>query len=105
MALVLLIIPWVGHSFVKAIELLLRENQEREVVASARAVATALQDRPGMLPRREAETADGQSTPGSQELQLLLAGLARSGLRIWVVDNKLRLVALAGSLDVPDAAA
>src|ERR1700675_4655811 len=51
-ALVLLVIPWVGYTYVKAMEKLLRENQEQQVVAAARAIATALQDRPKLLELR-----------------------------------------------------
>ena len=45
-ALVLLVIPWVGYTYVKAMEKLLRDNQEQQVIAAARGIATALQDRP-----------------------------------------------------------
>ena len=48
-ALVLLVIPWVGYNYVKTIERLLRDNQVQAVVANARAVATALQDRPRLI--------------------------------------------------------
>ena len=48
-ALVLLGIPWVGYTYVKAMEKLLRENQEQQVIAAARGIATALQDRPRLL--------------------------------------------------------
>ena len=95
-ALVLLVIPWVGYSYVTAVEQLLRENQQRQVVASARAVATALQDRPRLM---ELRADDAQ-----EQVRLLLDGLARSGLRIWVVDRKLDLVAVAGSLGTPGPA-
>lgn len=101
-ALVLLVIPWAGYSYVKAMEGLLRENQERQVVSAARAVATALQDRPRLIDLRDAAPTEGPTPPASaasEEVRLLLAGLARSGVRIWVVDGKLRLVAVAGSLE------
>jgi dedicated sortase system histidine kinase len=38
-------------------------------------------------------------TTASEEVRIILAGLARAGLRIWVVDSKLQLVATAGNLD------
>ena len=143
-ALVLLVIPWVGYRYVKAMERFLRENQETQIIATARGVATALQDRPRLLqlsgssakitgfkPEPEAQppvasvaapapeenppdTETGQpqpkplpppatpaaSTPSaSEEVRIILAGLARSGLRIWVVNTKLQLVATAGNLD------
>jgi two-component system sensor histidine kinase ChvG len=93
-ALVLLIIPWVGYTYVTAVERLLRENQQKQIVATARAVATALQDRPRLA--LGAGALDGAAT---EQVRLLLAGLARTGLRIWVVDRKLNLVATAGSLE------
>jgi dedicated sortase system histidine kinase len=134
-ALVLLIIPWVGYTYVKAMEKLLRENQEAQIIAAARGVATALQDRPRLLelrgpapkiteikaaepapPAEEALPVDPALAPpspvpapppvppvpaasASDEVRIILAGLARAGLRIWVVDIKLQLVATAGSLD------
>src|SRR5688572_29183939 len=48
-ALVLLVIPWVGYTYVQAMEKLLRQNQERQIVAAARGIAAALQDRPRLL--------------------------------------------------------
>jgi dedicated sortase system histidine kinase len=97
-ALVLLIIPWVGYAYVTAMEELLRANQQRQIVATARAVATALQDRPRL--GLGAGALEGAAT---EQVRLLLAGLARTGLRIWVVDRKLDLVATAGSLEAARA--
>jgi two-component system sensor histidine kinase ChvG len=137
-ALVLLVIPWVGYTYVKAMEKLLRENQEQQVIAAARGIATALQDRPRLLElrgpapkiteiKREPEpqpappeaAADPDApkplpppaAPASQiapvahapsasdEVRLIVTGLARAGLRIWVVDTQLQLVATAGDLN------
>ncbi len=139
-ALVLLVIPWAGYNYIKAMERLLRQNQEQQVIAAARGIATALQDRPRLLelhgPSRKiteikpdaapaaaeaaapapAENEPAKAEPemeppkplpppaavtpsASEEVRVILAGLARAGLRIWVVDGKLRLVATAGSLD------
>ena len=62
--LVLLALPWVGARYVNEMERFLLEGQERVLVATARAVATALHDRPQLLAavperddalRREAE--------------------------------------------------
>src|SRR5262249_61712290 len=103
-ALALLVIPWAGYSYVKAIERLLRENQQQQLVATARGVATALQDRPGFM----GTPADGAAVgarAATDQVQLLIAGLARPGLRIWVVDRKLWLVAVAGDLKGPLPAA
>jgi len=99
--LVLLVIPWVGYKYVKTMETLLRDNQVQAVVATARAVAAALQDRPRLLELRAPAIAGGAAAaprPVSEEIQLLMTGLARAGSRIWVVDSRLRLVAAAGSL-------
>jgi dedicated sortase system histidine kinase len=99
--LVLLVIPWVGYKYVKTMERLLRDNQVQAVVATARAVAAALQDRPRLLELRAPAVAGEAATaprPVSEEIQLLITGLTRAGSRIWVVDSQLRLVAVAGSL-------
>ena len=123
-ALVLLVIPWVGYTYVKAMETLLRENQEQQVIAAARGIATALQDRPRLLelhgptkklneikilpdiPPTEADTPTDvggtlkplplppppepavPQTKVSDEVRVILSGLARAGLRIWVVDSR-----------------
>ncbi len=101
-ALVLLVIPWVGYTYVKTMESLLRENQVQAVVASARAVATALQDRPRLIELRAPTVAEGSAAaprPVSEQIQLLVTALARPGSRIWVIDSRLRLVATAGNFD------
>jgi dedicated sortase system histidine kinase len=102
-ALVLLVIPWIGYSYVQAMERLLRQNQQQQIVSAARAVATALQDRPQLMELRSAPAE--RPTPAvlaaSEQVRLLLAGLARPGLRIWVVDNRLDLVAVSGDLAAP----
>ena len=59
-ALILLIIPWAGYSYIKATEQLLREQQERQLMAAARAVAAALHDRPRLATLRE-ESPDGEA--------------------------------------------
>ena len=134
-ALVLLVIPWVGYTYVKAMEKLLRENQEQQVIAAARGIATALQDRPRLLelqgPPKKINEIKGLQIPSpteaehtgeleppkplpsppappelappttkvSDEIRVIVTGLARAGLRIWVIDTKLQLVATAGNLD------
>jgi dedicated sortase system histidine kinase len=106
-ALVLLVIPWVGYSYVNAMERLLRQNQEQQLSATARAVATALQDRPQLMGLRAAAPAGGKPPAAgilSEQMQILLAGLARAGLRIWVIDSKLSLIGTAGDLGAPPPA-
>jgi dedicated sortase system histidine kinase len=102
-ALALLVIPWAGYAYVQAMEGLLRENQEQQLAATARTVAVALQDRPRLLALPAVSHAEGESgsAPMHEEARTLLAGLARPGLRIWVIDRRLKLVAAAGSLDAP----
>ena len=54
-ALVLLALPWAGALYVNEVERFLLEGQEQTLLATARAVATALHERPHLLrPEREA---------------------------------------------------
>lgn len=46
---VLFAIPWVGYQYVAQMEKFLREGQERALTGTARAVATALHDRPQLF--------------------------------------------------------
>ena len=48
-ALVLLVLPWAGLRYVNELERVLLAGQERALLATARAVATALHDRPQLL--------------------------------------------------------
>ena len=48
-------IPLVGVGYVREMEILLREQQEQNLLAAARAVATALNDRPAMRRQRALE--------------------------------------------------
>ena len=89
-ALVLAVIPLVGYLHVKQLEQLLREGQEQALLATARAIATALHDRPQLL-----EADEGQA---SDEMQLILKSLSRADSRIWIVDQQQRLLALSGDL-------
>src|SRR3954454_23908752 len=90
-ALVLALIPWVGYLHVKQMEALLREGQEQALLATARAIATALHDRPELLELRA-------GTPAAGEMELVVKSLARAESRIWIVDRQARLLALAGDL-------
>jgi hypothetical protein len=61
-------------------ERMLRENQEQQLIATARGVATALQDRPGLLvgaPGAPAESTATAAGAPSEHARLLIAGLAR----------------------------
>jgi two-component system, OmpR family, sensor histidine kinase ChvG len=90
-ALVLALIPWLGYLHVKQMEALLLEGQEQALLATARAIATALHDRPGLL-----ELSPGAAPPG--EMALILKSLGRAESRIWIVDQRQRLLAIEGDL-------
>ena len=98
-ALALLIIPWAGVSYVRSTADLLRQQQERQLRATATAIAAALHDRPRLAVLRE-ESQDGEAARA--EVRLLITGIARSGLRIWILDNRLQLVATAGDIAAAD---
>jgi dedicated sortase system histidine kinase len=101
-SLVLLAIPFVGYGYVREMERVLQAAQEQAVIATARAVATALHDRPRLLDRRaEADGAvysRGTTVAATHEIELIIRGLRRSGSRIWVIDQDRRLLVLEGSL-------
>jgi dedicated sortase system histidine kinase len=113
-ALVLLAIPLAGWSYLKEVERVLRAGQEQAVIATSRAVATALHDRPKLLdlraPTWENDDYGSATLPGDvrpvapdsraagEEIRLIVQGLGRSSGRIWVVDRKLNLLAIAGGL-------
>ena len=78
-ALVLSVIPLVGYVHVQQMERLLRDGQEQALLATARAIATALHDRPQLLELRAGQ-------PASGEMQLILKSLSRADSRIWIVD-------------------
>ncbi len=90
-ALVLAPIPWLGYRYVKEMEAVLREGQEQALVATARAVATALHDRPELLELRPGVAASG-------EMERILRSLGRTEARIWIVDREQQLLAIAGDL-------
>ena len=90
-ALVLAPIPWLGYRYVKETEAVLREGQEQALVGTARAVATALHERPELLDLRPGVAASG-------EVERILKSLGRADLRIWIVDRQERLLAITGDL-------
>ena len=132
-ALVLLVLPVAGYLYVREMERFLVIAQEDALSATARAIATALHDRPQLLAyrpvdesalRREAEEelrrlargeppglapviareAPAQArSGGSEEIAAILKGLERTSSRIWVVSRDYRVLALAGSLKRADA--
>ena len=139
-ALSLLALPWAGIYYVNEMERLLLRGQEQTLLATARAVATALHDRPQLLRiapeldsalRTEAElelrrlaalqgrsmapepdTVPAESAPPPvigeaerrQEVASILRAVQRSSSRIWVINQRYKVLALAGSLrrDAPE---
>jgi dedicated sortase system histidine kinase len=129
-ALVLLALPWAGVRYVNELEQVLLEGQRRALIGTARAVATALHDRPQLLValperddalRREAELelqriaqSEGRLTDpapvtlareaeiaaraAQAEIAAILRGVERTESRIWVVNRRYQVLALAGSL-------
>jgi len=133
-SLAMLALPWAGWLYVGEMERFLLEGQERALLATARAVATALHDRPQLLAavperddalRREAEeelrrltqgdasVAGGDAdvplaredavaaAPAQEEIAAILRGVERASSRIWVVNRRYQVLALAGSLKQP----
>ncbi|HEX9182359.1 MAG TPA: ATP-binding protein [Burkholderiales bacterium] len=133
-ALALLALPWAGVRYVNELEQVLLEGQRRALIGTARAIATALHDRPQLLValperddalRREAELelqrlaqgegrlADPAPVALAREAQLaaraaqediaaILRGVERTESRIWVVNRRYQVLALAGSLRRPE---
>ena len=129
-ALVLLVLPWAGWLYVREMERFLLAAQEEALAATARAIATALHERPKLLTyqaRSESELREdaerelqrltggviGQEAPAREphdssadgEIAAILKGLERGSSRIWVVSRDYRVLALAGSLKRRDAPA
>ena len=119
-ALALLLLPWAGWRYVTQMESFLLQAQEEALLSTARAVATALHERPQLLDyraagesrlRQEAEqelrrlgsVEPGPDKPGTErgttgEIAAILRGLEKTTSRIWVVSRDLRVLAVAGSL-------
>ena len=92
LALVLLALaalPLAGILYVNEVERFLLQQQEQSLLAVARAVATALHERPQLL-----ASASGRD----DEVDAILLGLQRASSRIWVVDGRYQVIAAAGSL-------
>ena len=88
----LLALPLAGILYVNEVERFLLEAQEQSLLAVARAVATALHERPQLL-----ASASGRD----EEVDAILLGLQRASARIWVVDRRYQVIASAGSLRRP----
>ena len=91
-ALVLLALPWAGTLYVNEVERFLLEGQEQNLLAAARAVATALHERPQLL---------AGGTGRDDDVEAILRALQRTSSRVWVVDRRHNVIAQAGSLRRP----
>ena len=106
-------IPFLGVAYIRELEGVLRQAQERELAGTAQAVATALHDRPrlfeaapqwlmksGAPPRDlvDAAVATRVLGDGGSDLEQILQGLTRTTARIRVVDSDQKVIASAGSL-------
>ncbi|HYN14027.1 MAG TPA: ATP-binding protein [Burkholderiales bacterium] len=91
-ALLLLALPWAGTLYVNEVERFLLRGQEQTLLATTRAVATALHERPQLL---------ASSSGRDDEVEAILFGVQRASSRIWVVDRQHRVLAVAGDLRRP----
>jgi len=111
-----LALPWLGVSYVRELERVLRDAQQRALAGTAQAVATALHDRPRLFAvapdpiaafareRNDAETREASLPPSaSPEIAQIIEGLSRTTARIWVIDRSGTVLARAGSLRKPPA--
>jgi len=109
---VFLALPWLGVEYVRELERVDRDAQERTLAGTAQAVATALHDRPRLFAqpadpiasfareRVEDGSKGGTSLPpsASPEIAQIIEGLSRTTARIWVVDRAGTVLARAGTL-------
>ena len=120
-ALALLALPFMAAQFIAGMEALLRGQQEAAIGATARAIASALSDRPALFERSpvavdpQAEerrrivalfaAADpaaaaslGNAYAPSEEVERLLQIMGDERRRLWVIDARSRVRGLSGSL-------
>ena len=110
---VFLVIPFLGWSYVRELERVLRDAQERTLGGTAQAVATALHDRARLFDltpvpleslaseRGAIESSEPRAVPhpgAVAEISQILQGMSRTTARIWVVDRNLDILARTGSL-------
>jgi dedicated sortase system histidine kinase len=113
---VFLALPWLGYEYVRELERVLRDAQERTLAGTAQAVATALHDRPRLFANppdpiasfagdRNSGQGNGATLPpsASPEIAQIVEGLSRTTARIWVVDRDGVVLARAGTLTQPTA--
>ncbi|MFO1413582.1 MAG: ATP-binding protein [Burkholderiales bacterium] len=110
---VFLALPWLGYEYVRELERVLRDAQERTLAGTAQAVATALHDRPRLFAtppdpiasfarERTDDHGTGSLPPSaSPEIAQIIEGLSRTTARIWVIDRNGTVLARAGTLKRP----
>jgi len=127
-SLVLLATPALAVQFISRMEAFLRIAQEQDIAATARAVASALSDRPALFPPGGAAPGDpedeerrrivglfaaadpvaaaslGSAYVPSEEIERFLDIMGRRASRSWVVDTRSRVRGLSGSLREPPPA-
>lgn len=98
-ALVLLALPWAGVMYVNEMERVLLDGQERNLLATARAVATALHDRPQLL-----NAAPVRDDPLRREAESELRRLAERALELpaeqVILEREQALAARAAQEDI-----
>lgn len=120
-SLVLLALPWLGYRYVQEMERFLLDAQQQSLLATARAAATMLHEKPRLMkltepaheplpdvpPVSDDAVADplmielgriSETPPNPHEIGDLLKGMEKSGARVWVVNHELKVLAVAGSL-------
>jgi two-component system sensor histidine kinase ChvG len=105
-------LPWLGYEYIRELERVLRDAQERTLAGTAQAVATALHDRPRLFAnapdpiasfareRADERAGNGATLPpsASPEIAQIIEGLSRTTARIWVIDRDGVVLARAGTL-------
>jgi signal transduction histidine kinase len=125
-SLVLLLIPLIGFRFVKVMDRYLREGQQQVLLSAARFLSASLSNRPDLIgnqassdtsddvERRRLISAFGNRDPEllralggtyrpSEQIERMLAVVAKDASRIWVVDSRQSVRGLEGSLSVAPA--
>jgi len=108
---VFLAIPWLGYAYIRELEGVLRDAQERTLGGTAQAVATALHDRPRLFDAKlvapggrdpvdvvEEASARPSLSGSATDLEQILQGLTRTTAFIRVVDREQNVLARAGTL-------
>ncbi|HEX8989645.1 MAG TPA: ATP-binding protein [Rhodocyclaceae bacterium] len=131
-SLVLLIVPWTGYRYIVEMERFLLEGQQQALLATAKAIATTLHEKPALMrlttplraPRQETDAATDGSAPvetaipvpadmgqsadrdasrEDESLAELLRGAERSNVRLWIANREFKILAVAGSLKPAEA--